>query len=442
VTSAPPRAPCARHRRRPSVSNCVACGAALCPGCVVHTPVGFKCSSCTTRVVTAPRRSGSRGPRPGRRVGFLVALGILVAGGAIAYGVIGRTTGGATPYARPNQATGSADAVPTDLALQFAGADGLQMGADLMSPARARRPSPGVLIVPDTGPADRNGPAVPGSIPDPLYADLAQALAQKGISSLRYDPRGQGESTMPAGTPLRFSDLVGDARGGLDFLAGRADVDAAHLAVLGEGAGGLVALQLAAQDPAVKAVVLVSTPGRPMPASLADEVRATAPTPAEGDALATELQSVAAAVAAGAPVPGPAQLPSALRPIFPSGEDAFLRSLFSFDPLGVARSVHIPVLVLRGAVDPSNTAGDAQALVAALGAGAQPMVAAQANHTLNIVSVVIPSATASPVDPHQAMSTVVGGRATVVRDTATLTAVAEWVRARFQAPLKGTPQGS
>jgi len=287
-----------------------------------------------------------------------------------------------------------------------------------------------VLIVPDTGPADRNGPTIPGSLPDPLYADLAQALAQKGIASLRYDPRGQGESTMLASTPLRFSDLLGDARGGLEFLAGRANVDAARLAVLGEGAGGLVALQLAAQDPAVKAVVLVSTPGRPLPASLADEVRALAPTPAEGDALAAQLQSVAAAVAAGAPVPSPAQLPSALRPIFPSGEDAFLRSLFSFDPLAVARSVHLPALVVRGAVDPSNTAGDAQALVAALGAGAQAMVGGEANHTLNIVSVVTPSA--SPTGPHQGMSAVVGGRATVVRDTATLTAVAEWVGAEFQ----------
>jgi dienelactone hydrolase len=312
------------------------------------------------------------------------------------------------------------------------------MGADLMSPAGAGRHSPGVLIVPDAGPADRNGPAIPGGIPDPLYADLAQALAQKGIASLRYDPRGRGESTMPAGTPLRLSDLVGDARGGLEFLAGRADVDAAHLAVLGEGAGGLVALQLAAQDPAVEAVVLVSTPGRPMAASLADEVRATAPTPAEGDALAAQLQSVAAAVLAGAPVPDPAQLPSALRPIFPSGEDAFLRSLFSFDPVGVARGVHLPVLVVRGGADPSHTAEDAQALVAALGARAHLMVADQANHTLNIVSLTTVAGGASPTGSHGGTMT---GRAIVVRDAATLTAVAEWVGAQFPAPPDGTPRG-
>jgi dienelactone hydrolase len=325
--------------------------------------------------------------------------------------------------------------LPIDQAVRFAGAGGLQIGADLMSPAGAGRHS-GVLIVPDTGSTDRNGPAPPGGMLDPLYEDLAQGLAQVGISSLRYDPRGQGESTLPAGTPLRLSDMVDDAKGGLEFLAGRADVEAAHLAVLGEGAGGFVALQLAAQNPAVKALILVSTPGRPMPASLADEVRALAPTPAEGDALAAQLQSEAAAVVTGAPVPGPAQLPSALRPIFPSGEDAFLRSLFSFDPLGVARSVHLPVLLVRGGADPSNTAADAQALVTALGARAQLMVADQASHTLNIVSMTTVAGVASSPASHAGTMT---GRAIVVRDTATLTAVAQWVGALFKAPPVGIP---
>src|SRR5207245_5694378 len=111
-----------------------------------------------------PIGSGALALRPGRPVGPRVCLGGLVASGAIAYGVIGHNTGGSTPYARPNQATGSADTVPSDLALHFAGAGRLPMGADLMSPARTRRPSPSVLIVPDTGPADRNGPAIPGSI--------------------------------------------------------------------------------------------------------------------------------------------------------------------------------------------------------------------------------------------------------------------------------------
>jgi pimeloyl-ACP methyl ester carboxylesterase len=328
------------------------------------------------------------------------------------------------------------DPVPIDQAVQFAGAGGLPIGADLMSPAGAGHRSPGVLIVPDAGSVDRNGPASPGGIPDPLYEDLAQGLAQKGMSSLRYDPRGQGQSTLPAGTPLRLADLVDDAKGGLRFLSGRADVDAAHLAVLGEGAGGLVALQLAAQDPDVKALILVSTPAKPVPASLADEVRALAPTQADGDALAAQLRSEAAAVVAGQPVPSPAQLPSALRPIFPPGEDGFLRSLFSLDPLGIARSVHVPVLLVRGSADPSNTAADAQALVAALGPRAQLIVADQANHTLNIVSLAPVGGVASPTGSHVGTMT---GRAIVVRDTATLTAIAEWVGAQFRAAPVGAP---
>ena len=432
MSSAGHRTPCAHHRRRPSVTSCVACAAPLCRDCVVPTPVGFKCTSCTTRVVAAPSEARSIGR--GRRIGSLVAVAVLVSGGVAAYGLSRRGSGGGTVYARPSQGSVT-DPVPIDQAVRFAGAGGLQLGADLMSPPGVGHRSPGVLIVPDTGSVDRNGPASPGEISDPLYQDLAQGLAQKGMSSLRYDPRGQGESTLPAGTPLRLSDLVDDAKGGLQFLSGRADVDAAHLAVLGEGAGGLVALQLAAEDPAVKALVLVSTPGRPMPASLADGVRAAAPTPAEGDALAAQLQSVAAAVAAGAPVPGPAQLPSALRPIFPSGEEAFLRSLFSLDPLGIARSAHVPVLLVRGSADPSNTAADAQALVTALGPRAQLIVADQANHTLDIVSVGPVGGVASPTGSHAGAMT---GRAIVVRDTATLTAIAEWVRAEF-APVVDIP---
>ena len=424
------RDPCAHHRRRPSVTNCVACAAPLCSDCVVHTPVGFKCTSCTTRVVAAPRQARSTGR--GRRIGSLVAAAVLAAGGFTAYWLSPRDRG-MTVYARPSQGS-VADPGPIDQAVRLAGAGGFQIGANLLTPGGAGRRAPGMLIVPDTGSVDRDGPVSPGGVPDPLYKELAQGLAQKGMSSLRYDPRGQGESTLPAGTPLRLSDLVDDAKAGLQLLSGRAVVDAAHLAVVGEGAGGLVALQLAAQDADVKALILVSTPGRPMPASLADEVRALAPTPADGDALAAQLQSEALAVVAGAPVPSPAQLPSALRPIFPAGEDAFLRSLFSLDPPGIARGVHVPVLLVRGGQDPSTTAADTQALVAALGPLAQPMVAEQSDHTLDIVSMTPVVGRASPTGLHGAT---MAGRAIVVRDTATLTAIAEWVVGRFGAPTVG-----
>ena len=122
-----------------------------------------------------------------------MAVAVVVSGGVAAYGLSRRGSGGGTVYARPTQGSVT-DPIPIDQAVRFAGAGGLQIGADLMSPAGAGHRSPGVLIVPDTGSVDRNGPASPGGIPDPLYQDLAQGLARKGMSSLRYDTRGQGES--------------------------------------------------------------------------------------------------------------------------------------------------------------------------------------------------------------------------------------------------------
>lgn len=433
MSSAAPPGTCAQHRRRPSVTSCVSCGSAMCRECLVYTPVGYKCLSCTHRVVPEPP-SAVRSPRPKahrRGIGALAGVVVLLAVGLIAL-VLARAGGPSTAGLRTSPPA-AADASSSDVAVLFTGASGLQMGGNLVTPAAMGHPFAGVVIVPDIGPGTRDGPAIPGSLPDPLYSDLAHAFAQMGIASLRYDPRGQGQSALPAGTALKFSDLVGDAQGALAFLAGRADVAPNDLAVLGEGAGGFVALQLAAQDPAVKEVILVSTPGRPLAASLADEVRGAAPTPADGAALAAQEESVAAAVAAGEPVPNAASLPSALRSIFPSGEDALLQPLFSFDPLAVARTLHVPALVVYGGADQATTAADQQALGAALGARAQVMAAPNADHTLNLVSLstVVNNDANHPVT---SSANSMRGQVIVVRDNGTLDSIAQWAITQFTSP--------
>jgi hypothetical protein len=63
------------------------------------------------------------------------------------------------------------------------------------------------------------------------------------------------------------------------------------------------------------------------------------------------------------------------------------------------------------------------------------IVADQANHTLNIVSMAPIAGVASPSGSHAGTMT---GRAIVVRDTATLTAIAEWAAAQFRATPVGT----
>jgi dienelactone hydrolase len=144
---------------------------------------------------------------------------------------------------RTTNPTAASQPANSDVPVQFSGPSGHQLSGDLLLPRGPGSAAPGVLIVPDWGSVDRNGMTPAGTLPDPLYADLAQLLVAKGIASLRYDPAGQGQSVLPQGSTLRFEDLVGDADAALRLMAGRVGIDPQRLTVIGHGWGGLLALQ-------------------------------------------------------------------------------------------------------------------------------------------------------------------------------------------------------
>jgi fermentation-respiration switch protein FrsA (DUF1100 family) len=78
-----------------------------------------------------------------------------------------------------------------------------------------------------------------------LRAQLADALAQRGIASLLFDYRGFG------GNPGSASEegLALDARAVRTYAAGRSDVDATRLVYFGESLGTGVAVRLATECP-------------------------------------------------------------------------------------------------------------------------------------------------------------------------------------------------
>lgn len=432
---------CAVHGRRQARTTCVSCGAAACGDCVVSTRVGYKCRSCVGEGVV-PKRSERRGrrtagesqgrpapsPRRRRLVGAGLAAAVVVAAVAGYLATRGGDQSSLLPHYATGPAGGRAAQTATDLSVQFAGSGGLELGANLLLPPGAGPRTPGVLIVPNGGPTDRDGISPADEPADPLYLDLAQSMATSGIASLRYDRRGQAQSILTPGQAVTLPAVVGDAKGGLGFLAGRADVDHRRLAVVGDGQGGLVALQLAAQDPRVAAVVLVSTPGRRYVDTLADQVMASAPTPALGQSLVAQLRSVVAAMVAGGPEPSPAQLPAPLQPLFPPGQDAYLRAVFELDPVALASQVHVPVLIVQGGQDPALSIADSQALMAALGPRAQLLAPAQDGMTLNVVPATAPGTnnrglSAATDMPAFHSTTGQGG----VRDPATVSAVTRWL---------------
>jgi dienelactone hydrolase len=92
------------------------------------------------------------------------------------------------------------------------------------------------------------------------FLDEARALAAAGVVSLL--PQGRFPwSTQPTGSAADSAEVraeVARFRAGLDFVAGRRDVDPARLAVVGHDFGAMYAILAAAEDRRVAALALLA----------------------------------------------------------------------------------------------------------------------------------------------------------------------------------------
>ena len=92
--------------------------------------------------------------------------------------------------------------------------------------------------------------------PPGLLARLADALAERGVATLRVDPRGCGSSPGEWATTSLFT-RIDDARDAIGAMRSRPELDLRRTAIVGHGEGVAVALSVAIGDPAVGAVGLV-----------------------------------------------------------------------------------------------------------------------------------------------------------------------------------------
>jgi uncharacterized protein len=246
------------------------------------------------------------------------------------------------------------------------------LSGTLLKPAGVARP-PVVLLVAGSGPTDRNGNQS-GTGPGELR-ELAEALAERGVASLRYDKRGVGRSAVAG---LREQDLVldtfvNDAAGWLEWLQHRPDIGAPIVA--GHSEGGLIAILLAKRMPA-SGIVLIATPGRRLGDVLRDQLAATGmPAPLMRDALAT-----LAALERGETV---ADVTPELAPLFRPSVQPFMRSMLAVDPARELAGLTLPVMVVSGGHDLQVGAADA-ALLAKARPDAARLDIAEMNHVLKI----------------------------------------------------------
>lgn len=239
--------------------------------------------------------------------------------------------------------------------------------------------APVVLIIPGSGPTDRDGNN-PLGITAAQYRLLAEALAGKGISSLRIDKRGMfgSKAAVADANAVTIGDYAADVHRWADVIRKRSGVPCVW--VLGHSEGGLVALTAAQQPAAICGLILVSTPGRKMGELVRDQLRAN---PANAPLLDSALHAIDE-LEAGRRVDVAGMHP-ALQRLFAPAVQAFEIDAFARDPAKLARSLKVPVLIVQGERDIQVSSTDARALVAAQ-PKAKLVVIPAMNHVLKDVA--------------------------------------------------------
>jgi len=244
-------------------------------------------------------------------------------------------------------------AAPPESFLEAPGPAGPLKGT-LVSPGS--KSAPVVLIIPGSGPTDRDGNS-PLGIRASSYRLLAQGLAARGIATLRIDKRGMFASAAatPDANAVTIPDYVADVRAWVAVL--RRETGAPCAWVLGHSEGGLVALASAKDVPGICGLVLIATPGRPLGQVLREQLQSN---PANGPILGQALPAIDA-LEKGQRV-DVSNFHPALQGLFNPAVQGFLISAFSYDPVRLLAEYGQPVLVLQGQRDLQVGEADARRL--------------------------------------------------------------------------------
>jgi len=219
--------------------------------------------------------------------------------------------------------------------------------------------APVVLIIPGSGPTDRDGNNPLGVTAAP-YRLLAEALAAKGVSSVRIDKRGMfgSKAAVADANAVTIGDYAADTHAWVAAI--RKQAGAKCVWVLGHSEGALVALAAAQQPDGICGVILVSGAGRKLGDVIRDQLRAN---PANAPLLDSAMAALDS-LEAGKHVDVSAMHP-ALQKLFAPQVQGFLIDMFSRDPAKLAASLKLPLLIVQGERDLQVSAADAKALAAA-----------------------------------------------------------------------------
>lgn len=246
------------------------------------------------------------------------------------------------------------------------------------------------VILPGSGPTDRDGNSGQFGIRASTYRLLAEGLAERGVATLRIDKRGIASSAAAATseTDLRFNTYVDDARAWAAEAAAKTGQPCAWL--IGHSEGALVALAAVADhSDKICGLVLLSGAGRPAATVLREQLAAL-PEP-----LKTQAYDALSELEAGRTVANP---PAELAAVFRPSVQPYMISWLALDPAQLAAAYDGPIFIGQGATDLQVSVADAEAIKAA-----QPRAALTiwdgVNHVLKIAPAERTANIATYMDP-------------------------------------------
>ncbi len=206
----------------------------------------------------------------------------------------------------------------------------------------------------------------------PMFAVMAKTLARQGVASLRVDDRGVGDSSGPTVQQSTTRDRADDIRACLRKLRGRQALQQAPLGLIGHSEGAIIAPIVAAEEPDLAFLVLLSAPTRKgatvfIEQQMAQTKAAGTHNREEMDVLQKALTHLVETVTAGKAQPSVEAAVTQLFKAWKAPEDAFKgndvahfaaamstpwrRYFFEYDPAPALRKIEQPVMVVYGAGD-------------------------------------------------------------------------------------------
>ena len=291
----------------------------------------------------------------------------------------------------------------------------LELVGTFESPASPGK-HPAILLLPGSGPTDRDGNSGLGITTDVLKT-IADTLAENGIASFRFDKRAirHYAPVWPKGGDalnafFGWQKFVDDAAAGLDLLRQQPEVDPTRVGMLGHSEGSLLSLQVAAnrhgKPNGPKVLVLLGCTGRPMGIVIHEQIaRSLTKSGAPAEIAKPYLDYTDAAckaLAAGQPLPP--NPPQGLESLFNATTRDIVGAYCRIDPTDNAKLFSGPALVINGGHDTQVSAErDTPRLVAALKARHEgttdSFIAPNASHNLKSTAGGNDDAFSGPIAP-------------------------------------------